>query len=649
MQQSLFNSDLNRTKNVFDVNEISKESLNILKNVFGFNEFRGPQKSIILHLISGNDALVLMPTGGGKSLCYQVPGLVRSGVAIIISPLISLMQDQVESLNEIGVSAYAYNSTLTLKQKKIVEQELLSGHVKFLYMSPERLSLDYTIRLLDKLKISLFAIDEAHCVSKWGHDFRPEYRNLSTIHKRYKGVPRIALTATADKFTRSDIVKELSLNKAKVFLGSFDRTNITYLSEKKVRRGTAQLTNFLESHSGESGIIYCLSRRKVEEFTIFLKEKGYNAYAYHAGMPVKQRALSQKRFIYDDDVIMVATLAFGMGIDKPDVRFIIHMDLPKNLENYYQETGRAGRDGRPAIAMLFYGLQDVVTLKKMIQKGRKGTKRANFEVSSLEAMLSFAESKICLRQIILQNFDEDYKGPCGNCSSCYDFENEGLTHFFDARVWVTKLLTLYYKINTPLNLFELCDMARGVVTLKARKCGWFEIEDFSFAANESERGVLYGIRQCIAYGLLKQDFDNNSVLVMTNLAATFLGDQSRFYFEKSPKNYASGLRTKSKKPLKRKVSSRKKSVKRNKPSYMKKEAVVATGLLAYLKEVRKKESRKRKLPAYKVFHDKTLIEMAEVKPHDKESFLDLSGVGEVKAKKYAQIFIDAMAEYDNYY
>jgi ATP-dependent DNA helicase RecQ len=647
VQQSLFNSDKTVSS---DGDQTSLLAEQVLKNVFGFSTFRGPQKNIIEHIINGNDALVLMPTGGGKSLCYQVPGLVRSGVAIIISPLISLMQDQVQSLNELGVAAHAYNSTLTMKQKRIVEQDLLAGDVKFLYMSPERLSLDYTTRLLDKLEIALFAIDEAHCVSKWGHDFRPEYRKLSNIHKRFKDIPRIALTATADKFTRADIVKELSLKKSKVFLGSFDRPNISYGSEKKLRRGTAQLTDFLEDHRGESGIIYCLSRRKVEEFTIFLREKGYNAYAYHAGLPVKERTSSQETFIYDESVIMVATLAFGMGIDKPDVRFVVHMDLPKNIENYYQETGRAGRDGLPAKAMLFYGLQDVVTLKKMIQKGRKGTQRANFEVSSLEGMLSFAESKACLRQIILQNFDEDFRGPCGNCSSCYDLEENTLVKYFDAREWVTTLLTLYYKIDSPLGLFELCDMARGLVTRQARENGWLEIDGFAFAIKENERGVLFGIRQCIAYGLLKQDFDNNGVLVMTNLAASFLGDKSIFYFRENPKNYAKQSQTKtSKRASAKRAQTRKKRVRKKKPSYMSEQGIVATGLLAHLKEVRRAESKKRKLPAYKVFHDKTLMEMAELKPRDKDDFLELSGVGEVKAKKYAKIFIDAMIEYDNYY
>jgi ATP-dependent DNA helicase RecQ len=403
-----------------------EESRLVLKKVFGYSDFRGPQEDIVAHAAGGGDCLVLMPTGGGKSLCYQIPGLIRDGVTVVISPLISLMQDQVQTLNELGLKARAYNSSLSAKEKRLTEEELLKGELDFLYLAPERLMTSSCQRLLEEVDIkgglALFAIDEAHCVSKWGHDFRPEYRKLAFLARHYPHVPRMALTATADKFTRADIIRELKLEKARVFMGSFDRPNLTYGLTKRVRQGSEQLLTFLEGREEECGIIYCLSRRKVEETALFLQQKGFNALPYHAGLETEVRARHQEEFLQSEGMIMVATIAFGMGIDKPNVRYVVHMDLPKNIENYYQETGRAGRDGDPADVQLFYGLRDVVILKQMMRKNAKGAERFNFEVENLESMLAFAQSLTCRRVTILQSFDEDFRGPCGQCDNCYDNE-----------------------------------------------------------------------------------------------------------------------------------------------------------------------------------------------------------------------------------
>ena len=620
-----------------------------LSRVFGFDSFRGPQEKIVRHVFEGEDALVLMPTGGGKSLCYQIPSLVRAGTGVIISPLISLMQDQVEFLRSLDLNAYAYNSTLTLKKKREIEQELREGKVDFLYLSPERLALSYTLDLLDSIELSLFAIDEAHCVSKWGHDFRPDYRHLSVLKKRYPSTPCLALTATADKDTRADIVSELGLKKAKVFLGSFDRKNIYYAIEEKKRLGTTQLESFLNHHEGESGIVYCLSRRKVEETALFLQNLGFNAYAYHAGLPTRERQVNQQKFLEEDNVIMVATVAFGMGIDKPDVRFVVHMNLPKNVENFYQETGRAGRDGKPAEALLLYNKQDFVTLKRMLLKGRGNKGRAQFEIQSLEGMLALAESRTCIRQVTLQTFDEDYRGPCGHCGNCLRIDKEKDT-MFDATAWVRNLLTLYYKMKTPMNSFALCDMARGLVTQQARSNGFFELEEFAFAMNENEKGVLFGINQCLAYGLFKKVDLNKGTLALTKLAADVLKEKTKIYFSISPKQYGKSspvkktkvVEKRSKKVISKKNRRKKVMTAKNYPK-----TTTSSDLFSFLKEVRRSESKKRRVPAFKILHDQSLLEICDKKPRNHEEFLEVKGVGEVKAKKFAKIFIKALDEFDS--
>lgn len=623
-----------------------------LKKVFGHNSFRGLQGEIVEHIHKGGDALVLMPTGGGKSLCYQVPGLIRQGTCVVISPLISLMQDQVQTLNELDLKAYAYNSTIGLKEKRKIEQELREGSVDFLYLAPEGLMNSWTLELLEDCyhrgDISLFAIDEAHCVSKWGHDFRPEYRKLKVLAKRFPKAPRLALTATADKFTRADIIRELSLESARVFMGSFDRHNLTYGLEKRERQGTEQLKNFLRGFQGENGIIYCLSRRKVEETSAYLQSIGVDARPYHAGLDTKTRQRHQEEFLRGDGVIIVATIAFGMGIDKPDVRFVVHMDLPKNIENYYQETGRAGRDGMPSTVQLFYGARDVVILKQMMRKGSRDANRFYFESENLESMMSFAQSTACRRQTILQSFDEDFRGPCDNCDNCFERE-EKKNEWFDASDWTRKILHLYHRTGAKLLLSELVDLARGIVTLRAREEKWYDLPDFGFLMDTSEKGVIYGVRNLMAHGLLKYDWSRGGQLSLTSLAVEFLKRRRELYFRENPKRLSkesSKLGTKKKTQKKTSKNSKKKA---KTPKKTKSQILPAKGqdLYLHLKELRRKESKKRRLPAFKIFHDQTLREMAEIRPESPQELLDLYGVGEAKLKKYGKTFLKAISEYQS--
>lgn len=649
MQTNLFSSQPARSSQ-----EILDEASLLLKRVFGYSSFRGPQKEIVTTAADGGDSLVLMPTGGGKSICFQVPGLLREGVCVVISPLISLMQDQVQTLNEHGLIAYAYNSSLTLKARRKVEEDLRAGIVDFLYMAPERLFASGTLDLLKEVKnsagLSLIAIDEAHCVSAWGHDFRPEYRKLASLANHFPEVPRMALTATADKFTRADIIRELKLESARVFMGSFDRPNIHYSAFKRERQGTAQLMEYLEDKEGMSGIIYCLSRRKVEETALFLQEKGFPAMAYHAGLDAKTRHENQTQFISQENQIMVATIAFGMGIDKPDVRYVVHMDLPKNVENYYQETGRAGRDGLDSEAVLLFGARDPVILKQMMRKSRgKTAARFHFESEALDSMYALGLSLHCRRQIILQSFDEDFQAPCGNCDNCQ--RDELPVGAFNARSWSEKILGLYHRTGAQLCPGDIVDLARGLVTAKVRQHKWFDLPDFGFCMDTPEKGVEFGLRSLMAIGLLKSDWTKGGSLVMTKLAASFLSSSEALYFLEDPKRVGKkSSKSSSKKKTTRKTKesssvSKKKTTKKTTKKKLRASKKVETGLLGHLKELRRKEAKKKRVPAYKVFHDQTLIEMAQSKPESMDDFLELHGVGEVKARKYGETFLKAVSEY----
>lgn len=614
----------------------------ILFKTFGYKEFRGPQEDIISHVIDGGDALVLMPTGGGKSLCYQIPGLAREGMAVIISPLISLMQDQVDTLQSLGVKAYSYNSTLGMREKRRIEEEVLAGVVKFLYMAPERLTTKSTLGLLETLysqdELALFAIDEAHCVSKWGHDFRPEYRNLGLLAKRFASVPRMALTATADKLTRADIVKELALDKCRVFMGSFDRPNLFYSMEKRERQGTAQLLRFLKDKENECGIIYCLSRRKVEETSILLENEGFSVAPYHAGLPLNERRDNQEAFLYGNIDIIVATIAFGMGIDKPNVRYVVHMDLPKNIENYYQETGRAGRDGLESEVQLFYSARDLVIMKQMARKGAKSAQRLEFQYEALEQMLSLGESAHCRRQAILQTFDEQYPKACGKCDNC--LKDKSL--FFQANDWITKMLILYHRAGKNLTMMQWMDLARGIVTLEAREKGWFQWEEFGFVMDHSEKAVLFGLRQMLLMGLIRINWGAGNTLHITNKAIEFLEGDTDYYFPFNPKQIKAKSKATKSAPKKKAVVKKKKTPRRAKAST---QARASNDLYSALKELRREISKKKKTPAFKVFHDQSLKEMAEKLPEDLDDMLDIYGIGEKKARKYGKAFLKVIDEY----
>lgn len=620
----------------------------ILYKTFGFQSFRGPQEDIVSHVIDGGDALVLMPTGGGKSLCYQIPGLATEAMTVVISPLISLMQDQVDTLQSLGVKAYSYNSTIGIREKRKIEEEVRNGEVQFLYMAPERLVLNSTLELLEGLyqqdNLGLFAIDEAHCVSKWGHDFRPEYRKLGILAKRFASVPRMALTATADKITRADIVNELGLGKCRVFMGSFDRPNLFYSMEKRERQGTTQLMNFLEDREGQCGIIYCLSRRKVEETTALLENKGYSVAAYHAGLALEERRINQEAFLDGKIDIMVATIAFGMGIDKANVRFVIHMDLPKNIENYYQETGRAGRDGQESVVQLFYSARDLVIMKQMARKSAKTAQRLEYQYESLEQMLSLGESAYCRRQAILETFDEQYPSACGKCDNC--LKDNSL--FYNARDWMTKMFILYHRAGGNLTQLQWMDLARGIVTVEVRQKGWFKWEEFGFLMDHSEKAVLFGIRQMKLMGLVKVNWSSGGSLQITNKAIEFLEGDEPYFFPFNPKQIKAKISTKKKTTSSRKKKSTKKAVKK-KPSLLRETSLKAgplqSDLYKELKELRREISKKKKTPAFKVLHDQSLKEMAEKLPQNLDELLDIHGIGDKKAKKYGKAFLKVITNF----
>ena len=602
----------------------------VLHDVFGYEQFRGPQQDIVEHVIGGGDALVLMPTGGGKSLCYQVPAIVRQqqgrGVTIVISPLIALMHDQVGALHEAGVDAAFLNSTLSFDEAQDVELRLQTGDITLLYAAPERLNTPRFLGLLDSLyqggHLSLFAIDEAHCVSQWGHDFRPEYRALTVLHERYAGVPRIALTATADDLTRADIIERLQLEDARLFISSFDRPNIRYRIEEK-KDVTTQLLRFIErEHAGEAGVVYCQSRKRVEELAATLCDAGITALPYHAGLDTKVRQKNQDRFLREEGIVMVATIAFGMGIDKPDVRFVAHVDMPKNIEGYYQETGRAGRDGLNADAWMAYGLNDVVNQRRMIDESPAGEEFKQALRGKLDALLALAEATDCRRVRLLAYFGEK-STPCGNCDNCLN-----PPAVWDATDAARKLLSTIYRVNQASGISfgtgHIMDILRGKKTEKVAQFGHEKISTFGIGADLTEpqlRGVLRQLIATGALGLQKVMLDSGhsfDTLCLTEGSRAVLKGEVPVQLRESVSSA----------PAKR---SRKSSAPPAAAANLGPDAQVR---FINLKAWRAEVAREHNLPAYVIFHDATLAAIAERNPGTLEDLQGISGMGAKKLEAY---------------
>ena len=606
----------------------------ILHDVFGYDRFRGPQAAIVDHVIAGGDALVLMPTGGGKSLCYQIPAIARQragqGVTIVVSPLIALMHDQVGALHEAGVDAEFLNSTLSGEQANAVERRLARGEITLLYAAPERVTTPRFLALLDALhergQLGLFAIDEAHCVSQWGHDFRPEYRALTILHERYSGVPRIALTATADAITRADIVERLQLQQARQFISSFDRPNISYAIVEK-KEPAAQLLRFIEAeHAGEAGIVYCQSRKRVEEIAQLLQGEGVQALPYHAGLDAAVRQANQDRFLREDGIVMVATIAFGMGIDKPDVRFVAHLDLPKNIEGYYQETGRAGRDGLPAQAWMAYGLQDVVNQRRMIDESPAGDDFKQVMRGKLDALLALAEATDCRRVRLLAYFGEQ-STPCGNCDNCLN-----PPAVWDATDAARKLLSTIYRVNQASGISfgtgHIMDILRGKKTEKVAQFGHEKISTFGIGADLTEpqlRGVLRQLIATGALGLQKVMLDSGhsfDTLCLTEGSRAVLKGEVPVQLRESVSS-APAKRTRTRK-----------GTGSAPPAAAANLGPDAQVRFINLKAWRAEVAREHNLPAYVIFHDATLAAIAERNPGTLDDLQGISGMGAKKLEAY---------------
>ena len=591
--------------------------LDILTRVFGYHAFRGRQAAIIDHVVGGGDALVIMPTGGGKSLCYQVPALVRGGVGVVVSPLIALMDDQVAALRELGVAAAALHSGLPAGEVAALERELLSGRLKVVYMAPERLVGERTLELLARVPVALIAIDEAHCVSQWGHDFRPEYLGLGVLGERFPGVPRLALTATADGPTQRDIAQRLGLTAAALFTASFDRPNIRY----HIRQGEGlreQLLVFLDAHHRtDSGIVYCPTRRRVEETAEWLERHGRPALIYHAGLPAETRSANQRRFLREDDLTMVATVAFGMGIDKPDVRFVAHLGLPKNVEGYYQETGRAGRDGLPANAWLGYALADVVGTRQLLAASDAPEERRRVEQAKFSALLGLAESTGCRRQALLAYFGEQLPAPCGNCDNCLDPPAT-----FDASEPAQLALSCVYRTGQRFGVGYLIEVLRGG-------------DDPRIASFGHDRLALYGrgqdrpaaqwrslFRQLVARGLVSVDIDGHGGLRLTDAARPVLrGEQQLFLREESTARER----------------------RRRKGAAAPVLASAEQALFEALRVERRRLADAHGVPAYVIFHDATLMQMAAERPQTLAELAQVGGVGAAKLERYGEAFLAVIA------
>jgi ATP-dependent DNA helicase RecQ len=595
----------------------SERAHRLLADIFGYQSFRSHQYSVIDHVAAGGDALVLMPTGGGKSLCYQIPALMRPGVGIVISPLIALMQDQVQALHQNGVRAAFLNSSLRPEEAAAVESSLLRNELDLLYVAPERLMMERTLELLRRLKLALFAIDEAHCVSQWGHDFRPEYMRLSVLHQQFPGVPRVALTATADAPTRREIIERLSLQNARQFVSGFDRPNIRYRITENQGSSREQLLRFIrDEHEGDAGIVYCLSRKRVDEIASWLSGKGLIALPYHAGLSAEARQRNQERFLQEDGVIIVATIAFGMGIDKPDVRFVAHLNMPKSLEAYYQETGRAGRDGLPADAWMEYGLQDVITLKQMQESSDADEEHKRIERHKLDAMLGFSELTTCRRQALLRYFGDHLDQPCANCDNCLEPPET-----WDATVSAQKALSCVHRTGMRFGVGYLIDVLTGSDSERIRQFGHDRISTFGIGTELDAKGWRNLYRQLIARGLLSVDIEGHGGLRLTEASRPVLrGEQ----------------------PLRlRRLAREEKSERRDRNAKRRGEAVGGE-LWEALRQRRHSLATEQGIPAYLIFHDSTLLAMMEGLPSTLVEMSHISGVSERKLEAYGESFLEVI-------
>ncbi|QEI08252.1 DNA helicase RecQ [Pigmentiphaga aceris] len=599
----------------------------VLQRVFGYDHFRGHQADVVNQVVAGGDALVLMPTGGGKSLCFQIPALVRAGTGVVVSPLIALMQDQVDALTELGVRAAYLNSTQDMATVREVEHAFVSGQLDMLYVAPERLLTDRCLSLLARGNISLFAIDEAHCVSQWGHDFRPEYLGLSLLGERWPDVPRIALTATATEATRIEIIERLGLHDAQVFVSSFDRPNIRYrIVEKNDPR--RQLLDFVKNeHAGDAGVIYCMSRNKVEETAEFLCQQGIDAMAYHAGMDAQRRAANQARFLREDGVVMVATIAFGMGIDKPDVRFVAHLDMPKSVEGYYQETGRAGRDGLPAQAWMAYGLQDVVQQRRMIDESTGDDAYKRRSAAMLDAMLGLCETVSCRRTRLLNYFGQ-VSTACGNCDTCLEPPQA-----WDGTIAAQKALSAVYRMwkerGQRFGTAHLIDLLRGKKTEKIGQNRHDELSVFGIGADLSDNEWRSVLRQLIAQGLLSVDHESFGTLGLTEASRAVLKGEHTLMLRREPPKPARGRGSS--------TSTRTKA-----PAIVLPPA--AEPVFAALRSWRASIAKEHGVPAYVIFHDATLREIALVHPESLEDLEGITGVGARKLEAYGEDILRCVGE-----
>ena len=613
----------------------------LLQNIFGYAAFRGTQQAIVEHVAAGGDALVLMPTGAGKSLCYQIPALLRHGVGIVVSPLIALMQDQVDALRQLGVRAAFLNSSLDAEESREVNDQLRRGELDLLYVAPERLLMPSFLALLEQINtqarplqsspaggkgasnagIALFAIDEAHCVSQWGHDFRPEYRQLTVLHERFPQVPRIALTATADAPTRGEIVERLTLQNARQFVSSFDRPNICYRVTPK-QQAKQQLLAFLQGeHADDAGIVYCLSRKKVEETAAWLKQQGRDALPYHAGLDSATRNANQRRFLREEGVVMVATVAFGMGIDKPNVRFVAHLDLPKSLEGYYQETGRAGRDGLAANAWMVYGLGDVVSMRQLLSRSEASEQRKRLEQRKLDALLGYCESTGCRHQTLLRYFGEEHPGHCGQCDNCLT-----PVETWDGSEAARMVLSCVYRSGQRFGAAHLIDVLLGKVTDKVEQFHHRQLSTFGIGKNYTAPQWNSLLRQLVAAGVLEADMEAYGGLKLTEAARPILKGEQSVWLRRDPESS-------------RQKASKAERAARSREAF---DSARDDPVWLALKARRLELAREQGVPPYVIFHDSTLLEILKQRPQTLEQLARIGGVGQAKLARYGKVFLDVL-------